>query len=123
MTGVDRASLFAQLWSTLAVPLATEIGAIAALILPVYAAIGIALLALAVLTLALPALRPPEGVVRAGVIVAGPPLRYLLVLVAVWRTWIDPAQGLVPALFLVLGLVFAVPILGFLIAQSRARRA
>jgi hypothetical protein len=119
---LDRAALLHQLWLTLPAPLATELGAIGALLLPAYAAIGIALLALALLALALRVVEPGTSVVSAVVLVAGPPLRYLLVLVAVWRTLVDPAQGLVPALALVLGLVFAVPMAAFLVAQSRARR-
>jgi hypothetical protein len=119
---LDRAMLLRQLWRALAAPLATEIGALAALLLTAYAGVGIAILALVVLEVALSAVHPAPGVIRAVVLVAGPPLRYLLLLVAVWRTWVDPGQGLVPALALVLGLAFAVPLAAFLIAQSRGRR-
>jgi hypothetical protein len=119
---LDHAALLRQLWASLAAPLATEIGSLAALLLPAYAAIGIGLLALAILALLLPMAQPPEGMVRGAILIAGPPLRYLLLVVAVWRTWIDRAQGMVPALALVLGLAFAIPLAAFLIAQSRARR-
>jgi hypothetical protein len=120
---VDRAMLLRQLWRAQAAPLATEIGAVGALALTAYAGVGIAVLALVVLEVALSAVSPPSGVIRVVVLVAGPPLRYLLLLLAVWRTWVDPPQGLIPALALVLGLAFAVPLAAFLIAQSRARRA
>lgn len=119
---VDPA-LLQQLWKAQAPPLATELGAVGALFLPVYAAVGIAALALPVLTLVLAAVRPPGGIVRVVILVAGPPLRYLVLIVAVWRTWVDPGQGLVPALVLLLALAFAVPMVAFLIAQSRARRS
>lgn len=118
----ERAALLGELWKAQAPPLATELGAVGALFLPAYAGVGIAALALALLTLVFAALRPPAGVVRAVILLAGPPLRYLLLVVAVWRTWVDSGQGLVPALVLLLALAFAVPMAAFLIAQSRARR-
>lgn len=119
----DPAALLGELWKAQAAPLATELGSVGALLLPAYAAVGIAVLALSVLSLVLAAVQPPAGVVRVVILVAGPPLRYLLLVVAVWRTWVDPGQGLVPALVLLLALAFAVPMAAFLIAQSRARRS
>ena len=119
----DPATLLGQLWKAQAAPLATELGSVAALFLPAYAAVGIAALALPVLTLTFAATQPPAGVVRGVILVAGPPLRYLLLVIAVWRTWVNPGQGLVPALVLLLALAFAVPMAAFLIAQSRARRS
>lgn len=121
MPAVDRAVLLRRLWLAQAAPLASEIGAVAALPLPAYVGIGIAVMALVVLVVLLAAIHASPGVTRGVVLVAGPPLRYLLLLIAVWRTLVDPHQGLVPALALILGLAFAVPLAAFLIAQSRAR--
>jgi len=118
---VDRAVLLRRLWLAQAAPLASEIGAVAALPLPAYVGIGIAVMALVVLVVLLAAIHASPGVTRGLVLVAGPPLRYLLLLIAVWRTLVDPHQGLVPALALILGLAFAVPLAAFLIAQSRRR--
>lgn len=117
----ERAELLRRVWATLGGPLATEVGSVAALALSAFAGIGIGLLTLVVLELVLPRLRPPEGVARVAILVAGPPLRYVLLLVAVIRTWIAVDQGPIPALSLVLGLAFAIPLAAFLVAQTRAR--
>ena len=117
----DPADLLRRVWATLAAPLATEIGSIAALVLSAFAGIGIGLLALVVLELVLPRVRPSEAVARAAILVAGPPLRYLLLLIAVIRSWIVPDGGPIPALSLLLGLAFAIPLAAFLVAQTRAR--
>lgn len=116
----ERAELMRRVWATLAAPLATEVGSIAALALSAYAGIGIGLLTLVVLELLLPRVRPSDGVARAAILVAGPPLRYLLLLIAVIRIWISADGGPVPALSLVLGLAFAIPLAAFLVAQTRA---
>jgi hypothetical protein len=110
-----------RVWATLAAPLATEVGSIAALVLSAFAGIGIGLLTLVVLEIVLPKLRPSESIARVAILVAGPPLRYLLLLVAVIRVWIAQDGGPIPALSLVLGLAFAIPLAAFLVAQTRAR--
>jgi hypothetical protein len=116
----ERAELLRRVWATLAAPLATEVGSIAAIVLSAYAGIGIGLLALVVFELVLPRVRPSEAVASAAILVAGPPLRYLLLLVAVIRVWIAADGGPIPALSLVLGLAFAIPLAAFLVAQTRA---
>ena len=116
------AEILRQLWRTLAPPLGTEAGAIVALLATAVAGMAAGLVVVVVLGLLLPYLRPTEGLVRATVLVAGPPLRYALLLVAVGKTWLAPEQGLVPALILLLVLAFVVPLVGFLVAQAIARR-
>ena len=54
--------------------------------------------------------------------VAGPPLRYAILLLAVGKVWLAREEGMVPALLLLLALGFIVPLIGFLVAQARARR-
>ena len=111
-----------RFWPNLSGPFATEIGAIVALAVAAIPGMAAAILALVLLELILPRIQPPEEVVRAAILVAGPPLRYLLVAVAAWRAWTSPTEGLVQALSLVLVLVFAVPLASFLVAQGRAHR-
>jgi hypothetical protein len=105
----------------LAAPIATEVGAVVAVFAT--AAIGIAagVAAVAVLGALMPLVRPPQSVARAAILVAGPPLRYALLLVAIGKTWLAPEQGLVPALLLLLVLAFILPLIGFLVTQARAR--
>lgn len=109
-----------QLWATLAAPLATEIGAVVALLLTALAGILTALAVTLVLSVLMPIIRPPDGLARVGILVAGPPLRYALLLAAVGKTWLNRNEGIVPALLLLLVLAFVVPLLGFLITQARA---
>jgi hypothetical protein len=110
-----------QLWSTLAAPIATEIGAIVAVLVTATMGMAAGLVAVGVLGLVMPLWRPPEALARIAVLIAGPPLRYALLLVAVAKTWLAPQEGLVPALLLLLVLGFVIPLAGFLAAQARAR--
>ena len=124
MTGDDAhpvtsSEILQRLWATLAAPIATELGAIVALLATALAGMVGAFLAVAVLGLAMPYLRPPDAVARIAILVAGPPLRYAVLLVAIGKTWLAPEQGLVPALLLLLVLAFVVPLVGFLVAQAR----
>jgi hypothetical protein len=111
-----------QLWITLPAPIATEIGAVVALLTTSVPGILAALIAVAALALAMPAVRPPDGVSRIAILIAGPPLRYAVLLLAVGKVWLDKREGLVPALLLLLALAFIVPLIGFLVGQARARR-
>jgi hypothetical protein len=114
------AEILARLWGTLAAPLATEIGAVAALLGTAAVAMAVGLGAVVVLGLLMPFVRPPEGLVRIAILVAGPPLRYAAVLVAVGKTWLAPQEGMVPALLVLVDLAFLIPLVGFLVAQARA---
>jgi len=111
-----------QLWITLPAPIATEIGAIVALLTTSVPGMLTALVAVAALALVLPFLRPPDAVTRVAILVAGPPLRYAILLLAVGKVWLARQEGMVPALLLLLALGFIVPLIGFLVAQARARR-
>ena len=118
---ITPSEILQRLWAVLAAPIATEVGAIVALIVTAPAGIVAGLVAVVVLALAMPYLRPPDAVARIAILVAGPPLRYALLLVAVARIWLAPEQGLVPALVLVVVLAFVIPLAGFLVGQARSR--
>jgi len=121
---VSRPSeILRQLWITLPAPLATEIGAVLALITSATPGIAAGLVAVVILGLVMPALRPPDGLSRAAILVAGPPLRYAVLLLAVGKVWLSRGDGMLPALLLLLCLGFLVPLVGFLIGQALARRA
>jgi hypothetical protein len=119
---ITPSEILRQLWATLAAPLATEIGAIVAVVFTATMGMAAGLVAVGVLGLVMPYWRPPEAVARIAILVAGPPLRYALLLVAVAKTWLAPQEGMVPALLLLLTLGFVIPLAGFLTAQARARR-
>src|SRR5438552_11944526 len=118
---ITPSEILQRLWAVLAAPIATEVGAIVALIVTAPAGIVAGLVAVVVLALAMPYLRPPDAVARIAILVAGPPLRYALLLAAVARIWLAPEQGLVPALVLVVVLAFVIPLAGFLVGQARSR--
>jgi len=118
---ITPSEILQRLWATLAAPIATEVGAIVALIVTALAGIVAGLVAVVVLGLVMPYLRPQDAVARIAILVAGPPLRYALLLVAVARIWLAPEEGLVPALLLLVVLAFVVPLAGFLVAQARSR--
>lgn len=114
------AEILGGLWRTLGAPLATEVGALTALVTGAVAGIGAGFLALVVLELWLPRVRPPDGLIRLAILVAGPPLRYVLLLAAAGKVWLS-SDGPIMALLLVLALAFLLPLGAFLILQSRAR--
>jgi hypothetical protein len=113
--------LLARFWPALTAPLATEVGSVAAIAASAVAGIGAGLVALAALELVMPRLSPPDLAIRAAIVIAGPPLRYLLMLVAAWKVWVTPTDGPLLALLLVLVLAFLLPLGAFLVVQSRAR--
>lgn len=108
MSTLDRARPVTVLWrNTVPAALAAEAGAV------VVATAGVVpgLVTAAVAVLALGALGrvwlPPGPLLRALLLLSGPPLRYLLLALAAWRVWIAPGGGPLPALAAVglLGLV------------------
>lgn len=121
-SGGRPSEILRQLWITLPAPIATEIGAVVALVTTSVPGILTAVVAVAALALVMPSIRPPDGLTRVAILVAGPPLRYALLLLAAGKVWLAKEEGLVPALLLLLALAFIVPLIGFLVAQARARR-
>lgn len=115
--------LLGQFWPALAAPLATEIGSVIAMIEKAIAGTGAGLVALVLLAVLMPRVRPADWVIRMAIVLAGPPLRYVLLLIAAGKVWLDPADGPLKALLLVLVLAFLLPMGGFLIMQARARDA
>jgi hypothetical protein len=113
--------LLGQFWLALAAPLATEVGSVAALVASAPAGMGAGPLALVALALVMPLVRPPDTAIRAVIVLAGPPLRYVLLLIAAGKVWLSPSDGPIMALLLVLVLAFLLPLGGFLIMQARAR--
>jgi hypothetical protein len=106
----DRGRLTRALWVTVPAAAATEIGAVAVMALGVISGLLLALAALIVLALILPRLRPPEGVVKAVLLVTGPPLRYALVVVMVWYAWARGGQGPFLSILAALALVLVMPV-------------
>jgi hypothetical protein len=106
----DRGRLTRALWVTVPAAAATEIGAVAVMALGVISGLLVALAALIVLALILPRLRPPEGVVKAVLLVTGPPLRYALVVVMVWYAWARGGQGPFLSILAALALVLVMPV-------------
>ena len=97
---ITPSEILQRLWVTLAAPIATEVGAIVALMVTAVAGMVAGLIAVLVLGLVMLYIRPPDAVARIAILVAGPPLRYALLLVAVGKTWLVREQGPVPALLL-----------------------
>ena len=119
---ITPSEILQRLWATLAAPIATEVGAIVALMVTAVAGMVAGLIAVLVLGLVMLYIRPPDAVARIAILLAGPPLRYALLLVAVAKIWLAPEQGLVPALLLLVVLAFVIPLVGFLVAQAGLRR-
>jgi hypothetical protein len=98
------------LWSTVPAAASTEIGAVAVTILGVVPGLAVALAVLVMLVAALPRIQPPEGLVRAVLLVTGPPLRYALVGAMVWYAWAIRGQGAFLSILAGLALVLVVPV-------------
>jgi hypothetical protein len=106
----DRRRIAQTLWGTVPPAAATEIGAVAVMVLGVLPGLLVALVALVVLTLALPRLHPPEGAIKAVLLVTGPPLRYALVVVMVWYAWARGGEGPFLSVLAGLALVLVMPV-------------
>jgi hypothetical protein len=122
---VDRGRIAQALWVTVPAAAATEIGAVAVMVLGVVSGLLVALAALVVLALTLPRLHPPERVVKAVLLVTGPPLRYALVVVMVWYAWTRGGQGPFLSILAGLALVLVMPVaamaLGMLMSGRRGQ--
>jgi hypothetical protein len=115
--------LLGRFWPALSAPIATEVGSAVALVFSAVAGMAGGALTLVILELIMPRLRPPDGVVRIAIVIAGPPLRYVLLLAAIGKVWVSPADGATMALLLFVVLAFILPLGAFLLVQSRARAA
>jgi hypothetical protein len=98
------------LWGTVPPAAATEVGAVAVILLGVTAGLLVALAALVVLVLTLPKIHPPEGAIRVALLLTGPPLRYALVVAMVWYVWAVRGEGPFLAVLAGLALVLVVPV-------------
>jgi hypothetical protein len=120
---VDRRRITQALWVTVPAAAATEIGAVAVMVFGVISGLLVALGALVVLAVTLPRLHPPEGMVKAVLLVTGPPLRYALVVVMVWYAWARGGQGPFLSALAALALVLVMPVaaiaLGMLLEGRR----
>lgn len=103
--------------------LATEAGALAVIGLGALPGIVIGIVGVIVLHVALGRLTPASRTVRLVLLVGGPPLRYSLLLIAVWYEWVVRGSG--PMLALAAGLLLAVvtPMIGSVVAAPRDRPA
>lgn len=96
------------LWRALAPALAAEVGAVAVVVFGPAPGLVAAAAALLVLMVAARLIPPPgTRTLRGLVLVAGPPLRFALLLAAAAIVWLPREQGPLPALgcLVVLGLV------------------
>ena len=111
----------AALWTTVPAALATEAGALAVIGLGALPGIVIGIVGVIVLHVALGRLAPAARMVRLALLVGGPPLRYGLLLIAVWYEWVVRGSG--PMLALAAGLLLAVvtPMIGSVLAAPRDR--
>jgi hypothetical protein len=106
----ERRRISQALWVGVPAAAATEIGAVAVMAFGVVPGLLVAMAALVVLAVILPRLRPPDAVVRAAVLVTGPPLRYALVVVMVWYAWARGGQGAFLSVLAGLALVLVMPV-------------
>lgn len=117
----ESSELHVIFWRSLPPALAVELGALTVIAAGAYAGIVVGLVSAVVLPIALLALRTPGPTsVRIGILLAGPPLRYALVVAAVAVEWLarnDPVLALVSAAVLVL----LVPLVG-VIMEAPGRR-
>lgn len=96
------------LWRGLPAALACEIGALTVIAFGPVAGVLAGVAALVVLMIAVHLVAPPgTGALRVLVLIAGPPLRFALLLAAAAAVWLPQAQGPLPALgcIVILGLV------------------
>jgi hypothetical protein len=107
---VDRRRVAQALWSAVPAAAATEVGAVAVIVLGVVPGLLVALAALVVLVLTLPRIHPPEGVVRGVLFATGPPLRYALVGAMTWHAWTVRGEGPFLSILAGLALVLVMPV-------------
>lgn len=97
------------------------------MVLGVVPGLIVALAALVVLLFTLPRARPSDGLVRAILLVTGPPLRYALVIAMVWYAWVIRGEGPFLSILAGLALVLVVPVaamgIGSLLYGGPTRRA
>jgi hypothetical protein len=109
----------AALWSTIPTALATELGALGMMVAGALVGVAVGIVGAVLLHLALRRVAPGPAAVRAALLVGGPPLRYALLVVAVWFEWIVRGSGPVPALAGGVLLAFVVPMIGGVLASPR----
>lgn len=117
--GADPRLLRTALWTAVAPAVATEAGAGAVMVLGVVAGLIVAFLSVLVLEAILPRIRPPASVLRAALLLTGPPLRYALLGLMVWYVWVRRHEGPGPAVGAALALALILPLLAALVARSR----
>ncbi len=117
---VAESRIRAALWTTIPAALATELGALATIGFGALPGIAAGLAGVILLHLGLRRLAPSPALVRGSLLVGGPPLRYGLLLVAVWYEWVVRGSGPSPALAAGLVLVVVVPMIGSLLAAPRS---
>lgn len=118
---VTESQVRAALWSTVPAALATEAGALAVIGLGALPGVVVGIVGVVVLHIALGQLAPASRTVRVALIVGGPPLRYGLLLIALWYEWVVRGSGPLPALAAGLPLAVVVPMIGSVLAAPRDR--
>ena len=120
---VTDSQVQAALWSTVPAALATEAGALVVIGLGALPGVVVGIVGVVVLHIALGQLAPASRTIRVALIVGGPPLRYGLLLIAIWYEWVVRGSGPLPALAAGLLLAVVVPMIGSVLAAPRDRPA
>lgn len=120
---VAESRVRAALWSTVPAALATEAGALVVIGLGALPGIVVGIVGVIVLHVALGRLTPASRTVRLAFLVGGPPVRYGLLLIAVWYEWVVRGSGPMPALAAALLLAVVTPMIGSVLAAPRGRPA
>jgi hypothetical protein len=112
----DDRRIAAALWTTVPAALATETGAVGMIVLGAVPGLGIGLVGLLLLQFGLAYRRPSLKSVRRALLVAGPPVRYGLLLLAGWVDLAVRHEALLLAVAGVVGLAVAIPLLSAVLA-------
>ncbi len=109
----------AVVWTTIPAALATEVGALAMIGFGPVAGVVAGYLGMLLLQVLLGGLTPAPAVVRAAILVGGPPLRYALIIVATWYEWAVRGSGPGPALVGAVLLAIVLPMIATAFANPR----
>jgi hypothetical protein len=118
--GLPELGVRAALWGTIPAALATELGALAAIGWGLSAAVAVGLASVVVLGRALRREVPESAVIRVALVFGGPPLRYGLLLFALWHEWAVNGSGVVGTAATAVVLAVIVPMIGGVLAAPRS---
>lgn len=111
------------LWTTVPHALATEIGALAVMLLGVVPGMAVAAAALLLLVIGSARVTPSLGAVRLALLLSGPPVRYALLFGSLWYLWAVRHLGPLTVLGTAVLLGVVIPLAGMLLAYAVRARA